>query len=1060
MSNSSRPYAEKLIERFLLTAGQQDTPTRPTVEKLLCTLKDVYRADVYLISKGDTYCTVRRPGDVGDGYTSDPGMMALATAVKDLLQDEQEAALVAVEQGTTLHDLGICNLLVSRIRLEPMGFGALIVANRRGGVDPLGVPFVSLDKQLVRMVAGLLESNLRESTLTGQVRRLKDLDSVTKAVLTLTSMEARLNVIWRHLEVIFGCKAGSWFVYNRRTRRLEVERFFGLSTEPKNRPRISFGSGQGIAGHAWKSKQPYYTNNAASDPHYKTVEGSPPGNRSHGSVLAFHVSSLDGLTDGVICLLDKDGGFSHEDLDQAEQISGTISLLLDRSLNQHMASAKGQLAKRLLAETDSARACKTLAETIAMLVDADACFIGLVRQEPHCLGSFRRPALSHEEIDELDRSDVVRQLSLEKTIRDDGEELTEWRILGIGSRLLSLAHPCYIWVARGPTRRVFGNIEEQLLHLMAPQVAMTVDQQLADQRDQLNERVHTASVEELRTLAGASPLRIGRVLSWAIKKAKELFKADQAFVIIVDERMQPVRHASTGLESQVEGAWEQLLQICPALKEVIQRGGADTRGGVLGPDSPYNRLFNDESTVSVVNAVTLKGDQILVLGTLFKDPPVAVELIKDLLTGLATSTLALLSRAESDMRRDLRGKVFRNLAPAHLTGMDDQQVATQVMQVFDARSCSMLLLKEGQYKVVASTSKVFDHEGEGIVYNPAAPQFTSLALRTGRSVRVPASLTNEAVQKSWPELKGRQRPHFAEDPEHNQDALLAIPLQKANGDVLGAIRVGREASFLRVEQELLEELARRLSVRLYMARIHGELDQVQRRMVRLTATNTLAAGMSHAIKNPLMALKTSLELLRLKDPALQERHGESLDEIFEQAERIKELLDDLTCNFWPTDHTPHPSENQGGNLDGLISGMVIPTIRPVAQSFFVELRVALEEEAASAPITSQGLGLSLVNLLTNGVEVAGQDGWVRLSASAQDGNLVIEVEDSGPGVTREIRNRVFDPFFTTKPRGTGIGLSMAHSTVSRLGGRLELMDDRNHGALFRIMLPLEEVSDD
>jgi signal transduction histidine kinase len=94
----------------------------------------------------------------------------------------------------------------------------------------------------------------------------------------------------------------------------------------------------------------------------------------------------------------------------------------------------------------------------------------------------------------------------------------------------------------------------------------------------------------------------------------------------------------------------------------------------------------------------------------------------------------------------------------------------------------------------------------------------------------------------------------------------------------------------------------------------------------------------------------------------------------------------------------------------------------------------------------------LVNLLKNAVEAAGQ---VRISATLDGGEVVIEVADDGPGLADEVRKHLFEPFFTTKPNGTGLGLPTSQRYVEAHGGTLEAAAAPSSlgGALFRVRLP-------
>jgi len=81
---------------------------------------------------------------------------------------------------------------------------------------------------------------------------------------------------------------------------------------------------------------------------------------------------------------------------------------------------------------------------------------------------------------------------------------------------------------------------------------------------------------------------------------------------------------------------------------------------------------------------------------------------------------------------------------------------------------------------------------------------------------------------------------------------------------------------------------------------------------------------------------------------------------------------------------------------------------------------------------------------------------VNVSAAKQNGALTVEVEDDGPGIPEEIRQKIFEPFFTTKPvgKGTGLGLSVSLGIVKNHGGRLEVESEPGKGTTMVVLLPL------
>jgi signal transduction histidine kinase len=96
---------------------------------------------------------------------------------------------------------------------------------------------------------------------------------------------------------------------------------------------------------------------------------------------------------------------------------------------------------------------------------------------------------------------------------------------------------------------------------------------------------------------------------------------------------------------------------------------------------------------------------------------------------------------------------------------------------------------------------------------------------------------------------------------------------------------------------------------------------------------------------------------------------------------------------------------------------------------------------------------ALLNLLRNGIEAAGRGGTVRVGARAHTGGARLSVEDTGPGVPDDVKDRLFQPFFTTKPHGTGLGLLLTREIVLEHHGDLHVERSGLGGASFSIDLP-------
>jgi signal transduction histidine kinase len=144
-------------------------------------------------------------------------------------------------------------------------------------------------------------------------------------------------------------------------------------------------------------------------------------------------------------------------------------------------------------------------------------------------------------------------------------------------------------------------------------------------------------------------------------------------------------------------------------------------------------------------------------------------------------------------------------------------------------------------------------------------------------------------------------------------------------------------------------------------------------------------------------------------------------------------------------------------------------LRGVAEEVASQLGVLAEEKGQSITVDSAEtltwvgdrtlLGQALMNLVDNAVKHTPESGKVTLRVFPSSGGAVIDVEDTGPGIPREYRERVFDRFYrvdASRSRaisGMGLGLSIARWAVEANGGTLDLARSDSNGSVFRIFLP-------
>jgi signal transduction histidine kinase len=245
---------------------------------------------------------------------------------------------------------------------------------------------------------------------------------------------------------------------------------------------------------------------------------------------------------------------------------------------------------------------------------------------------------------------------------------------------------------------------------------------------------------------------------------------------------------------------------------------------------------------------------------------------------------------------------------------------------------------------------------------------------------------------------------------------------------------------------------------------------------RLAALGRLAANLGHEINNPLSYVVSNLsflghqlgglservaaaaaeaaQTLRLADQAalaaeLEEARSAAADAL-EGAERVAAIVRDIRVL----------SRNEGRELNVVRIPDVIQSALRIARGKLAEVaHVSLDlKDVPMVRANDTALLQVFVNLLVNAAdacsELAAERHEVDVACfSDVEGRAVVEVRDSGPGISKEVRDHLFEPFFTTKPAGSGFGLAISFAIVESLGGNLALESRGPRGAVARIVLP-------
>jgi signal transduction histidine kinase len=225
------------------------------------------------------------------------------------------------------------------------------------------------------------------------------------------------------------------------------------------------------------------------------------------------------------------------------------------------------------------------------------------------------------------------------------------------------------------------------------------------------------------------------------------------------------------------------------------------------------------------------------------------------------------------------------------------------------------------------------------------------------------------------------------------------------------------------------------------------------RTEKLATVGRLAAGLAHEVGNPLGAIAGYVELARSRLPP--EPHLDLVDalaRIDAAAQRIDRTVRDLLDFARPSVPLLAPID-----LAAAIDAS-LRLARVQARFKHVEVELDVREDLPRVMADEHHLSQVLLNLLLNAGDAMGGAGQVRLAARpAQDGRVVLAVEDSGPGILAADLPRVFDPFFTTKDpgEGTGLGLAISHRIMESFGGEIAAQNGERGGAVFELSFRTE-----
>jgi two-component system sensor histidine kinase HydH len=231
----------------------------------------------------------------------------------------------------------------------------------------------------------------------------------------------------------------------------------------------------------------------------------------------------------------------------------------------------------------------------------------------------------------------------------------------------------------------------------------------------------------------------------------------------------------------------------------------------------------------------------------------------------------------------------------------------------------------------------------------------------------------------------------------------------------------------------------------------GEVRRLQdeiRRKEKLAAIGGLAAGVAHEIRNPLSSIKGIASYYRDKfEDGSEDKQMAGI--MIEEVDRLNRVISELLEFTRPAQLKPKPVD---------INQLVEHSTRLIQQEAAAKnIQVELHPGSgtAEASVDPDRLTQCFLNVYLNALQAMENSGKLTITTAIRNKtHVIIDIKDTGPGISADDVDKIFDPYFTTKPKGTGLGLAIVHKIIDAHQGQIKVRSTPGRGTVFSIVLPV------
>jgi two-component system, NtrC family, sensor histidine kinase HydH len=234
-----------------------------------------------------------------------------------------------------------------------------------------------------------------------------------------------------------------------------------------------------------------------------------------------------------------------------------------------------------------------------------------------------------------------------------------------------------------------------------------------------------------------------------------------------------------------------------------------------------------------------------------------------------------------------------------------------------------------------------------------------------------------------------------------------------------------------------------------------EEPEITRRLrAQYAEISQLAGGLAHEIRNPLSTVSLNLDLLaedfQKPETARDRRVLQRVERLQHEVNRLSDILENF-LRF---------ARVQDLGLESADLNAIVDELRdfyePTAATRGIVIRTYLSADLPPTQIDADLFKQALLNLVLNAEHAMPAGGELMLTTRHEDPWIVLDVIDTGAGMTEEVRTRIFDAFFSTRPAGSGLGLPTARKIIEAHGGSIQVQSEPGKGSQFTLRLPVRE----